>query len=451
MRKAIWQSRGDLGLRTVEVPLDKEDAKKIWDKLQEALPTFALFRSDRPSLDEDAEVQDPMKVAVSQAIRSVASELETIKARVQEEATAVAMATVEKLREMDPNLAGQLSPNFRAEPKWESLFKLTLTGDNEIPINKRGSGVRRLVLLNFFRAAAERRQQETGSPGIIYAVEEPETSQHPRNQRMLLEALSELSRRGGCQVIVTTHVPGLAGLLPLDAIRHITGDPKGTVRVDQGGDDVYEEIARELGVVPDNRVRVLVCVEGPNDVSFLRHVSRMLRAQDPSLPDLKSDASIICLPLGGATLVQWVHEHYLKGLGRPEVHIYDRGDESPPRYGDEVELVNKRTDGSWAVLTRKRELENYLHADAIAQALEVSVNVSDDMDVPLEAARALHQAAPNSHPWDTVDDETRGKKESSVKRRLNDEAASKMTSKLLAERDPTGELVGWLRRIAAML
>ena len=95
-----------------------------------------------------------MKLAIKEALKSVEAELEKIKQTVQDKATEVASRTLAKLREMDPNLAGQLSPHFKAEPKWDGLFKMALTGDNEIPINKRGSGVRRLVLINFFRAEA---------------------------------------------------------------------------------------------------------------------------------------------------------------------------------------------------------------------------------------------------------------------------------------------------------
>ena len=43
-----------------------------------------------------------------------------------------------------------------------------------IPINKRGSGVKRLILFKFFRAEAERRLQESNTTSIIYAIEEPE-------------------------------------------------------------------------------------------------------------------------------------------------------------------------------------------------------------------------------------------------------------------------------------
>lgn len=35
------------------------------------LPQFALFQADGPSKDEDSEVQDPMKFAIEQAIKTV--------------------------------------------------------------------------------------------------------------------------------------------------------------------------------------------------------------------------------------------------------------------------------------------------------------------------------------------------------------------------------------------
>jgi len=122
IRSAIWASFDDLQLSTIEIPLDKQDAKKVWEQLQKVLPTFALFRSDRPSRDEDDEVQDPMKLAVAEAIRLVEPQLEEIKRQVQDEATKVATATINKLREMDETLATVLSPNFREEPRWEKIF-----------------------------------------------------------------------------------------------------------------------------------------------------------------------------------------------------------------------------------------------------------------------------------------------------------------------------------------
>lgn len=88
---------------------------------------------------------------------------------------------------MDSNLASTLTPNFKSEPKFDSLFKLSIQSDQGISINKRGSGVTRLILLNFFRAEAERRMSESSSQNVIYAFEEPETSQHPKHQEMLMK------------------------------------------------------------------------------------------------------------------------------------------------------------------------------------------------------------------------------------------------------------------------
>jgi len=55
----------------------------------------------------------------------------------------------------------------------------------------------------------------------------------------------------------------------------------------------------------------------------------------------------------------------LKGLGRPEVHIYDS---DVAKYDADIAQVNRRTDGSWGVQTAKLEIENYLHPDAIQEA-----------------------------------------------------------------------------------
>lgn len=125
---------------------------------------------------------------------------------------------------MDPNLANELTPRFKEPPKW--TFNFTLDSDNGVPMNKRGSGTRRLILLNFFRAEAEKRRNEKKSPCVIYAIEEPETSQHPNYQTMLIESLLRLAARKECQILLTTHVPALAGLLPIESIRFISKDEK---------------------------------------------------------------------------------------------------------------------------------------------------------------------------------------------------------------------------------
>ncbi len=447
LRRAIWSSQPDLSLREVEVPLNKEDAKTIWQKLQKELPTFALFRADRPSTDDDAEVQDPMKLAIKEALVGVEDELERIKDKVREKALDVAARTLEKLRSIAPELAGELKPTFKNEPKWDGIFKLSLTSDDQIPINKRGSGVRRLVLLSFFRADAERRRREEKKHSIIYAIEEPETSQHPNNQRMLIKALLDLASEDDCQVIITTHVPALAGLIPIKGIRYITICEDGSRLVREGDDETISQIADELGVLPDERVRVLVCVEGPNDVSFLMHIADILRRDDPTVVDLRSDPRVVLLPLGGSTLQDWVNEHYLRPLGKPEIHIYDRDENDPPKYQEVCDRVNSRNDGSKGFITSKRELENYLHPEAIQKSLNISIHVDDDSDIPELVAQARHEVRYPDRPWDGLSSSARKKCISYAKRLLNEDVVKVMTTEMLQERGGKEEILSWFTAI----
>ncbi|HZJ90775.1 MAG TPA: ATP-binding protein [Oscillospiraceae bacterium] len=442
LRKAIWESATDLNLAASEIQLDKEDAKTIWEQLSKYLPEYALFRSDRPSTDEDSEVQDPLKVAIKQAINEVQKELDKVKEMVKSRTLDVAKRTINKLADFDTTLSSQLNPNFKSDPKWESLFKLSLTGDDEIPINKRGSGVRRLVLFSFFRAEAERLQGEQEKGNIIYAVEEPETAQHPNNQKKIIESLQAIAEADGCQVMITTHVPALASLLPINSIRYICSHDQNGREVCVADDDVIKTVVSELGIIPDKRAKVLVCVEGPHDLRFLRQINNLYRNEDNSFIDIFTDTRIAFVVLGGSTLKEWVNQHYLKNVGLPEIHIYDRDElkNGKYKYQDVKDAVNTREDRSIAFLTAKREMENYLHMDAINEALQPVVgskftfHLSDDCDVETEIKTVLNG---------------QGKiQRRSIKHWLNDNATSCMTVDRLKERNGYDEIKGWFNEIS---
>ncbi|MFL9951968.1 ATP-binding protein [Paraburkholderia nemoris] len=453
MRQAIRDACQPLTLERSLLPLDKEDAKKVWDLLKPQLPMYALFRSDRPSQDGDEEVQSPLKFAITQALKEMADDLKKIEDAVRLRAEDVANRTLAKLTEMDSRLASELKPFFKTDPKWD-VFKFGLMGDNDIPINKRGSGVRRLILLNFFRAEAERRRTEKGALSVIYAIEEPETSQHPDNQRLLVQALKELAVDENTQVLVTSHTPGLAGLLPSNSLRCVRKQADGTATVVHCNDDDLVVIANELGVLPDRRVQALIFVEGTNDIEFLERISAMLKADIADVVDFTCETRVALVPLGGGSLKQWVAKHYLRNLKLPEVHIYDRDDDTPPKYQPECDAVNARGDRSWAVVTTKRELENYLHADAITEGMNgIAIAFTDTCDVPLIVAQSVHESSGSAKPWVDVlaDVKELADKVSRAKKRLNRDAAAKMSSARLAQIDAAGEVIGWLKRIHAML
>ena len=302
MRKAIWGAGGDLQLTETAIPVSKakEDTKKIWDQIESYLPMFALFQSDRSSKDSDDEVQSPIKAAVAAALAEVQADIAKIQQRVQEKAEEIAKNTHEALMTIDPGLASELNPEFSppTPAKWQGLFSVGLNTESGIPLNKRGSGVRRLVLVSFFKAEAERRLKTSNRRSIIYAIEEPETAQHPNNQRILIESFKSLASESGCQVILTTHSPGFAADLPNDSIRFIFRDATTKEPVIQAGADVFGAVAETLGVTPDSRVKVLLCVEGPTDVLAFKSLSKALYVEDNSLPNLEDDDRVAFVVLG---------------------------------------------------------------------------------------------------------------------------------------------------------
>jgi len=190
------------------------------------MPVYSLFQSDRKNSDGDDEVQDPLREAVKQILteQKLQEKLSEIASEVNRTLKEVADRTLQKIREMDSSIANSLNPVIPVAEnlKWQDVFKgVSISGDDNIPINKRGSGVKRLVLLNFFRAEAERISQLDERTGIIYAVEEPETSQNTANQRLLIEAFKTLALSNKTQVILTTHSSNIVKQLKFSNLRLI--------------------------------------------------------------------------------------------------------------------------------------------------------------------------------------------------------------------------------------
>jgi len=454
IRKRLWEHAGHLDLKLQKIRIDVEDTKgvnNIWQELEVSLPAFALFKSDRASTDQDDEAQNPMNAAVKEAIKAQEAELKNVTQEVEKQVQLIAEATIQKMKEMNPTLANVLKPTIKTK-KWESLFSVSLAGDEDVPINKRGSGFRRLVLLNFFRAKAERDASDHDVPGVIYAFEEPETSQHPDNQKMLMGALLELSKQDGCQVLLSTHTPALGDMLPVESVRYIECLPDGGRKIHEGGRETYTLVTKALGILPDNRIKAFVAVEGSNDINFLCGISSVLHADDAEIVDLaqlERDGTLVFIPLGGGNLKIWANR--LSGLNRPEFHLYDRDEgEQTKQHQVAAAEVNKRTNCK-AVLTSKREIENYLHPDAIAESLGVKVAFNDNDDVPTKVAEALHKLNGGTGDWATLKSEKQKSKSDRAKQRLNTEAVSKMSPARIAAVDPSGELRSWLLVVGTMV
>lgn len=219
-------------------------------------------------------------------------------------------------------------------------------------------------------------------------------------------------------MILTTHVPALAGLLPVDSLRFIDTDPaNGAPRVRAGSADVIAEVAATLGVLPDaahqESVRVAVAVEGPTDVDALLSLSGVLVAAG-EIADL--DQSRVFWTLGGgSTLKDWVERRYLDSLNIPQIFIFDCDQTTaaiPPSQDklDRVAEINARPNCQ-AFLSKKRTIENYMDVAAVARIsgnkIHIAANVDPDYGnmadafaASLKAARTAHGQNLNFHPED---------------------------------------------------
>lgn len=361
LRKSIRDNSWDLKLNEREIEINKEDWKKIWEKIEKNLPVYSLFQSDRSNNDQDNEVQNPLKIAVREIIKE--SELQEVFKEVSQKITSkindVAKSTLEKLKEMNPDIANHLEPSMPNydELKWEDVFKkVWIESDNGIPLNKRWSWVKRLVLLNFFRAEVDRRKKERNVPDVIYAIEEPETSQHPDHQKILINSFIELSKSDNTQILLTTHSPAIAQLLPWKNIKLI--HKEGNILKIEEWDCILPKIVETLWALPILS-KVVICVEWEYDRKFLLNINENIE-ELKNIIDI-SDLSII--PLIWSNLKRWINRDYLGNSSIIEFHLYDRDEDD--KYKNAIEIVNQRNDNSLWKLTNNREMENYIHKNLI--------------------------------------------------------------------------------------
>ena len=200
-------------------------------------------------------------------------------------------------------------------------------------------------------------------------------------------------------------------------------------------------------------LRPLLClVEGRHDVEFLRRLTANLAREDSTLPDLgalERDGHLVFVPFGGGDVLAWSDR--FAPLHCPEFHLLDR--EILPETAirrQAVLRVNARP-RCRAFVTTKRSLENYLHPLALVQAGGVELEFDDESCVAECVARQQAAALEFDPTWDYLFRRTRNRLINRAKRWLNTIAVEHLTRELLAESDPQGEVLHWLRTISELM
>lgn len=359
----------------------------IWNCIcSRYLPIYTLFRSENVHGDKENIVRSLLEAALKSAIWRYDENLSEVSNFIIEDVKEKTKHTLDGLKKDYPDIAEVLTPEYKL-PDWSKAFNLDLLrSDDEVPLSKRGSGVRRLVVQAFFQAEAEgnRNKHERGvtSVPVIYAIEEPETSLHPNLQRHAVKTLLELSK-GIDQVLITTHVPALAELLPSSSIRFLErteGVPTPCIHNGAVDHDALMKAAASLGVLPSlypvKNAQIAVWVEGITDIWALDGFAKILKKNGSIPGDL--DVKRIFYVMGGGCgqLGYEVNGKFLDMLELPQFYLIDSDKESEEdnkEYKINSTLKNRIIEWNSdqrglpvaAAMTLKREIENYVHPDAI--------------------------------------------------------------------------------------
>jgi hypothetical protein len=181
---------------------------------------------------------------------------------------------------------------------------------------------------------------------------------------------------------------------------------------------------------------LLFLVEGRYDIEFLTILSQQLKLDDPHLVDLaelSTSGRILFVPMGGNPH-PWTHR--FAPLRCREFHFYDR------ESGAEEQLRR-------VFVTEKRSLENDLHPKAIEVAGGGEFRYRDDDHLGACGAKDWYERTPQGMAWESPT--SRSRLIQRAKKWLNTIAVKSMTTELLKQQDPNGELLLIFQTVAELL
>jgi len=368
LRKKAREKRIPIGRYVLDVPQRSD----LWRCIKSNLPNFELFESETRTDVSDTSFQSPFRTVVKMAAenQSVAEARRTftgeIKNAIQDEINAI----FERLERYTSDIV-----SLRAEPvfSWDKAVSIKVYGEDHSgiikPLEKRGSGIRRLLMVAFFQYLAEK--QSGNESNFIFGIEEPENNLHPSLQRDLAYSFRQLTDMG-YQIILTTHSPVFAGSSPLEDLVLIVRE-KGMAKSIQYPELDLEKIAEELGVEPSDQItgyKACVFVEGPNDIMFWKTIASKLKESGYLEVDFE-DKGIGLIPTGGSDLKYWINIRAMSRLNRRFAVVVDSDRKSQSDNIPQSKLNQKREceqQGGIFFILRKREIENYLHPNAIRRS-----------------------------------------------------------------------------------
>lgn len=283
------------------------------------------------------------------------------------------------MRKNVPNLE-KISPSINCN--WKNLVKFNLSlrfnsESFEIPIENKGTGFKRLLMVAYFEYLAQKQTKKH----LIFGLEEPETFLHPELQSELLESIISLSEDS--QFFITTHSPIFAGSTQKTNIVVVKKENEVSNYLNyENENEILDVVIKELGIRPNynllnDNYRKIIFVEGKGDVLFWGEAFNKINGGLP--------ADILFVPCGGDQVEFFVNAELCKKINRKFMFVLDsdRGAvDFATKEANKQQLKQKIVDmGGTLEILRKREIENYYHRAAIQRVLGDRFALPDEFQV----------------------------------------------------------------------
>ena len=250
---------------------------------------------------------------------------------------------------------------------------------------------------------------------------------------MIIETFKDIGNDNKHQIIMTTHTPEIAKMVKPEQIIFIKKNEKNDSEIITENEVKIREVVNSLGILPNIKSKLIICVEGETDVMFLENISKLEFIRD--IIDLEKE-NISIIPMRGGNLKSWIDKNYLKDSDVKEIHIYDSDVKD---YVEKVNEMNLNFDGRrWGFNTNKYEIENYIPSRLIEDALKIEIEDKErenwsNIDVPKLIMKKYGKK--------------RNMKEDAIKCILNGKISKNITEEDLIEISAYDEICEWFKKI----
>lgn len=359
----------------------KEDWIELSDKekaIQEILPQFRFFTDDARFGVGETPVQNQFKGVIDRALKGL-SIAEDVKAQADKTLQEEFNKVFEHLSLLTSAVKGI---NAQTNLDWKKAVSgIGLSWMDEfgvsVPYELRGAGIRRLFMVSYFEYEAAEGLLEANGPKYIFCIEEPEIHLHPGAQRVLIEAIQQLSEIGH-MCIFTTHSPVFASMVPSDSL--ILVSRKGvSASADQFPNIDLSDVAAELGVeAPDRLIgkNYVVLVEGKSDAEFFQEALRILYDNNHTSLNPSSVCFLQCGGIGNLRYIVTTKKMDEVGLKWAVIVDSDRS-QSGESTCNKLEMCKSSalpTCKSFNILERT-SLENYFDRNSIREVTGFDIEV----------------------------------------------------------------------------